>query len=166
VQDMYAAFSASARDQVIGFFDFVQGVLPGGGAVKALQALDYKSFATSYNGSGQADYYGNLMKTAFDAFTALQSPPPVTVPPVTTPPDSQPMFVAVNNSVAKPGLNLRKQPSTSSEILGVLPIGSKMRVLDDPTMARSVIGKAGQWILVKDEKGRRGYVGATYVKEV
>ncbi len=180
VNDMFAAFSASERDQVIGFFDFVQGILPGGGAVKALQALDYKSFAASYNGTGQADYYANLMKTAYAAFTAQQPAPPVVTPPVTPPisPEEPPvvpqppadgeqrMDVVVNNSVVKPGLNLRKLPSTTSEILGVLPIGSKMRVLDDPTEARARIGKAGQWIQVKDEKGRRGYVGAAYVKEV
>ena len=170
VKDMFADFSASERAQVAGFFDFLVGVLPDGGAIKALQTQNYKSFASTYNGTGQADYYGNLVKTAFDAFTALQSTPPVPQPPipqppVQNPPDSQTMYVVVNNSVAKPGLNLRKQPSTASEILGVLPIGSKMKVLDNPTDARSRIGKAGQWIQVKDEKGRRGYVGATYVKE-
>jgi len=180
VNDIFAAFSASERDQVIGFFDFVQGILPGSGAVKALQSLDYKSFAASYNGTGQADYYANLMKTAYAAFAAQQPAPPVVTPPVTppTPPEEPPvvpqppageeqrMDVVVNNSVVKPGLNLRKLPSTTSEILGVLPIGSKMRVLDDPAEARARIGKAGQWIQVKDEKGRRGYVGAAYVKEV
>jgi hypothetical protein len=203
--DMFAAFSSSEREQVIGFFDFVEGILPAGGAVKALQKLDYRSFATSYNGSGQADYYANLMKTAYAAFTAIKPaqpstpstppvvtpppvqpapppavppapvppapvpPSPVPVEPVPTPPDSpddeQRMDVVVNTNVARPGLNLRKLPSTSSEILGVLPIGSKMRVLDDPTEARARIGKAGQWIQVKDEKGRRGFVGAAYVKE-
>lgn len=229
VHDMFTAFSTSERDQVIGFFDFIQGVLPGGGAIQALQKLDYKGFATSYNGSGQADYYANLMKTANDAFTALKpaqpsappvvtpppavqpppvvppeasqppvppvvTPPPVvepppvvppvvappappsTTPPAVTPPPAQPpapvppddeqrMDVIVNTNVSKPGLNLRQEPSTSSTILGVLPIGSKMRVLDDPTLARARIGKAGQWIEVKDEKGRRGFVGAAYVKE-
>ena len=181
VNDMYAAFTGSERDQVIGFFDFVQGVLPESGAVKALQALDYKAFATSYNGSGQADYYANLMKTANDAFTALQ---PVSIPPVvvpappqipSTPPtppvtsgttdDQGRISVIVNTNVVKPGLNLRKLPSFSAEILGVEPIGSKLLVLDDANQALPRIGKGGEWLLVKDDKGRRGYVAAVYVKQ-
>jgi len=75
------------------------------------------------------------------------------------------MYVVVGTNVAKPGLNLRKLPSTGSEILGVEPIGSKLRVLDNPEDARKRIGKPGEWILVKDDKGRRGYVGAAYVRE-
>ena len=221
--DMFVAFSSSERDQIIGFFDFIVGVLPNGGAVTSLQKLDYKAFATTYNGSGQADYYAGLMKTATDSFTILKStmkpttpvvttppvvtppvdvtpptppttppppitPPPVTTPPVTTPPSTPPvppdppppyveppaeepvveephMEVVVNTNVVRPGLNLRQLPSTTSEILGVEPVGTKLRVLDDPDEARARIGKVGQWILVKDQKGRRGYVGAAYVVE-
>ena len=70
----------------------------------------------------------------------------------------------VANNVAKPGLNLRKQPSLSSEILGVEAIGSKLVVLDDPAQAAPRIGKGGEWLLVKDDKGRRGYVSAVYVQ--
>ena len=76
------------------------------------------------------------------------------------------MEVVVNTNVVRPGLNLRQLPSTSSEILGVEAIGTHLRVLDNPDEARARIGKVGQWILVKDQKGRRGYVGAAYVVEV
>ena len=220
--DMFAAFSTSERDQIIGFFDFIVGVLPGAGAVLALQKLDYKAFATTYNGTGQADYYAGLVKTANDAFTILKStlkppappppvvppptppppppvvvpppvvqppasPPPVVSPPVVTPPpvvdppmppphpeppveppssEEKHMEVVVNTNVIRPGLNLRQQPSTTSEILGVEAVGTQLRVLDNPDEARAKIGKVGQWILVKDQKGRRGYVGAAYVVEV
>ncbi len=180
VNDMFAAFSSSERNQIVGFFDFIDGILPSGGAIKALQSLNYKGFATSYNGSGQADYYANLMKTAYAAFTGLRpaetippvTPPVVTPPPITPPPvvpdpsdEEESMTVMVNTNVAKPGLNLRKMASTSSQILAVLPIGSKMRVIGDPDEARARLGKSGQWIEVKDEKGRRGFVGSAYVKE-
>ena len=158
VDDMFAAFSASERDQVIGFFDFVVGILPNSGAVKALQKLDHRAFAISYNGSGQADYYAGLMKGANDAFTALKlAPPPV---------DNTPhMDVIVGANVARPGLNLRKLPSTASDILAVELIGVRLRVLDDPAQVRGCIGNASQWILVKDDAGRRGYVNAAYVVE-
>jgi hypothetical protein len=91
--------------------------------------------------------------------------PPVTPPTVPDVPGEQVMYVVVNNNVSKLGLNLRKLPNSTSAILGVEPIGTKMRVLDNPDEARQRIGLAGQWILVKDDKGRRGYVGAAYVAE-
>jgi len=93
--DMFAAFSTSERDQVVGLFDFVAGILPGGGAVKALQALDYQAFATAYNGTGQADYYAGLIKTAKDAFNALKpiSPPEPEAPTPPPPPPPPPFFL-------------------------------------------------------------------------
>jgi hypothetical protein len=91
VQDMFNAFSRSDRDQVIGFFDFVNNVLPGGGAVGHLRRKDFTAFATVYNGSGQAAYYGNLMKNGYYAFNQLYSAlPPVTPPPVAEPIETQP----------------------------------------------------------------------------
>lgn len=82
VQDMFTAFTRSDRDQVIGFFDFVNNVLPGGGALGHLRRKDFTAFATVYNGSGQASYYGGLMKNGYDAFNQLYSSlPPVTLPP-------------------------------------------------------------------------------------
>jgi hypothetical protein len=162
VDELFSAFSASERDQVVGFFDFVAGILPGNGAVSALQKLAYKVFAASYNGSGQADYYAGLMKGASDAFTALKSAQPPT-PPVD---DQTPhMDVIVGANVARPGLNLRKLPSTASNVLAVELIGARLRVLDDPAEARARIGNASLWILVKDDAGRRGYVNAAYVVE-
>ena len=76
------------------------------------------------------------------------------------------MEVVVGSNVVRPGLNLRQLPSTTSSILGVEAIGTRLRVLDNPDEARARLGKADQWILVKDQKGRRGYVGAAYVIEV
>ena len=52
VQDMFNAFSRSDRDQVFGFFDFIQGVLPGAGAVKVLQAKNFTQFASSFLSAG------------------------------------------------------------------------------------------------------------------
>ena len=159
VDDMFAAFSASEHDQVIGFFDFVVGILPGGGAVSALQKLDYRTFAVSYNGSGQADYYAGLMKSANDAFTALKSAPPT--PPV----NNQAMNVIVGANAARPGVSLFQSPDAASPVLSVELIGASLRVLDDPAQARARIGGFGLWIWVQDGGGRRGYVNAAYVVE-
>jgi hypothetical protein len=71
VQDMFEAFAASERNQVRGFFDFVCS--RGAVAVQALQSLDFTGFARFYNGSGQAEYYGSLIRQAYDAYERLRS---------------------------------------------------------------------------------------------
>ncbi|MDX9991859.1 MAG: N-acetylmuramidase domain-containing protein [Anaerolineales bacterium] len=179
VQDMFNAFSASEREQIVGFFDFIQYVSPS--AVKALQARDFKTFATYYNGSGQAVMYGNLIKTSYDAFNQLQgaavipapcepdpeTPPPPEMEPAPeppAPPEREKIFVIVSNAVGGAGLRMRKQPNQSASILNILPAGSSLRVLDEPEVARPKIGKTGDWLWVRDRKNREGYVAAWYVE--
>jgi hypothetical protein len=205
VQDMFTAFTRSDRDQVIGFFDFVQGVLPGGGALKHLQRKDFTAFATVYNGSGQASYYGSLMKTGYDAFNTLYStlPPvgtpsqpsvpsqPVTPPPSPLPssadlptqpppeipplpetpaplpvepskPDKEKVFVLVSRSVGASGLRMRKQPSQMAALVAVQPAGASMRLVDPKE--KSLIGKQGSWLDVRDRNNREGFVAAWMVE--
>lgn len=70
VQDMFTAFNASPRSQLIAIFDFVRG----GPAITALQAGDYLQFATSYNGSGNAQTYANIINSYNARFTQLLTP--------------------------------------------------------------------------------------------
>lgn len=70
VQEMFHAFAMSERNQVIGFFDFVRS--RGQGAVQALQHLDFNRFARYYNGSGQAEHYGSLMRQAYQAYQRVR----------------------------------------------------------------------------------------------
>lgn len=72
VHQMYDAFSAGERQQIVGFFDFVQGPSRDSRRVLALQALDFTTFASLYNGPGQAAKYGSLMQTVFDTFRRLR----------------------------------------------------------------------------------------------
>ena len=72
VHQMFEAFSASERNHVIGFFDFVQGPSTNSRRVLALQQQDFNTFASMYNGPGQAAKYGGLIKSAFDAFHKLK----------------------------------------------------------------------------------------------
>jgi hypothetical protein len=71
VQQMFDAFAASERNQVHGFFDFVRS--RGAAAVQALQDLDFDRFARFYNGSGQAEYYGSLIRQAYEAYQRLRT---------------------------------------------------------------------------------------------
>lgn len=179
VQDMFNAFRAGERDQVIGFFDFVQNV--SANAVKALQARDFKTFATYYNGSGQAVMYGNLIKASYDAFKQLQPvgspsappqpepdpstpPQPEPVPPTPPSPDKEKIYVLVSKAVGNSGLRMRKQASQAATLITVQPAGTRLRVLDHPDVAKPKIGKQNSWLWVRDRQDRDGYVAAWFVE--
>jgi hypothetical protein len=68
VLDMFEAFSADARYQVLGFFDFVRV----NGGVGSLQAGDFAAFARMYNGPGMVDHYAGLMNGALARFRELR----------------------------------------------------------------------------------------------
>ncbi|HZY40844.1 MAG TPA: N-acetylmuramidase domain-containing protein [Anaerolineae bacterium] len=70
VDAMFDAFSADERFQLLGFFNFVKNDQR---QVKALQQQDFVAFARIYNGPGQPDYYGGLIKGVFEGFKALQA---------------------------------------------------------------------------------------------
>lgn len=70
---MFDAFASSDRNQVVGFFDFVQGPASNSRRVIALQQQDFNTFASMYNGPGQAAKYGSLIKTTYDAFNAMKA---------------------------------------------------------------------------------------------
>jgi hypothetical protein len=72
VHQMYDAFSANERNQIIGFFDFVQGPSRDSRRVLALQAGDFTTFASMYNGPGQAARYGSLMEGLFNTYKRLK----------------------------------------------------------------------------------------------
>jgi hypothetical protein len=72
VNQMFEAFAASERDQVIGFFDFVQGPSSNSRRILALQAQDFNAFASLYNGPGQASKYGSIIRSVFDTFHKLK----------------------------------------------------------------------------------------------
>jgi hypothetical protein len=72
VQQMFDSFSAGDRNQIEGLFHFIQGTGSNSRRVQALQAQDFVTFATLYNGPGQAAQYGSLMHSLFDAFERLR----------------------------------------------------------------------------------------------
>lgn len=72
VHQMFDAFCAGERHQIIGFFDFVQGPSPNSRRVLALQQQDFTTFASLYNGPGQAAKYGDQISTLCAAFRRLK----------------------------------------------------------------------------------------------
>ena len=70
VDAMFEAFSADERYQLLGFFNFVKNDQR---QVNALRAGDFTAFARIYNGPGQPQFYGDLIKGVFDGFKTLQA---------------------------------------------------------------------------------------------
>ncbi len=100
-------------------------------------------------------------------------PPPPPEPPA-PPPSPQPeepaaeqekLVVMVSSSVGASGLRLRQQPSLGGALITVLPAGERLTVLEKPEVARPKIGKANQWLYVRDSAKNRGYVSAQFVRE-
>jgi hypothetical protein len=65
---MFAAFAADEKFQLLGFFNFVKNDQR---QVAALRNRDYVGFAKIYNGPGQPDFYGGLIKGVVDGFATL-----------------------------------------------------------------------------------------------
>lgn len=68
VHQMFDAFSASERNHVLGFFDFVKGPSGNSRKVLALQDHNFEAFAELYNGSGKGNVYASKMRTLFEVF--------------------------------------------------------------------------------------------------
>jgi SH3-like domain-containing protein len=101
VQTMFNAFAAGERYQIAGFFEFLKSA----NAIPALKAKDFKAFATIYNGTGQAEYYGNLISGAYNAFNAVKgskAPATTTPQPVVATPAVQPAPVSAPVVAATP----------------------------------------------------------------
>jgi len=62
VQNMFYQFARSAPAQLLALFDFVKGMNPSSPAIQALQNRDYMTFATLYNGTGNAHTYADLIQ--------------------------------------------------------------------------------------------------------
>lgn len=71
-QGMFDAFAASAHAQIIALFDFINADPE---RLKALRTGDYTTFASSYNGPGQAGLYAALIQDGVKIFNRLRSQP-------------------------------------------------------------------------------------------
>ena len=65
---MFAAFAADEKFQLLGFFNFVKNDQR---QINALRNRDFAGFARIYNGPGQPDFYGGLIKGVVDGFGVL-----------------------------------------------------------------------------------------------
>jgi len=188
VQDMFNAF-ASERNQVIAFFDFLQG--NGATATNALKNRDFRTIAAVYNGAGNADAYGKAINEHYNAFLALQGTTASTNTTTSTPttqtttsttttsttsstastpvnpttPSTGSAVVRVKAEVTA-GLNIRTSTDTSSmaNVVFTAPAGSQLTLLSSNDLSK--IGVNGQWVRVRTEQGNEGYTAAWFLEKV
>lgn len=72
VHQMFDAFSKDDASQITGFFDFVKGPVSDTRRLVALQRNDYETFASLYNGPGQAATYSTIIRNLFEAFQRIK----------------------------------------------------------------------------------------------
>jgi hypothetical protein len=70
--EMFDSFSKDEKNQLIGFFDFIQGPHSVSDKVAALKNKQFTNFASLYNGPGQASHYGTIIRNYFEAFGTLK----------------------------------------------------------------------------------------------
>jgi hypothetical protein len=169
VDDMFNAFVASERNQVVAFFDFLQG--SGSSATNALRNRDFRTIASIYNGPGNAEQYGKLIENHYNNFIKLrgsQSPDPSTPPtPEPTPPmDPSKKYLVVSDAAGPAGTELRQKASNSSPSQMHLTPGMLLIVIEPYTKAKSKLGKQNEWIYVRGPgtTKRLGYVLSQFVR--
>lgn len=97
--------------------------------------------------------------------SAPSPPPEPSVPSTpTAPPEPEKLALVVSEAVGTSGLRLRKTPSLGGALVTVLKAGTRLAVLEPEGKAKAKVGKANQWIHVREPNGKRGYVGAAYVR--
>ncbi len=72
VHQMFDAFSKDDASQITGFFDFVKGPVSDTRRLVALQRQDFETFASLYNGPGQAATYATIIRNLFEAFQRIK----------------------------------------------------------------------------------------------
>jgi len=101
------------------------------------------------------------------------APPPSSSTPASTTPAS-PTTPAVTNKPVPPGalaflpteeLSLRSQPVISPEsLIRRVPATEQLICIDPAKDAIAKVGVVGQWIKVRDQAGKEGFVAAWYIK--
>jgi len=72
VQEMFDAYQTDIRYQIMSLFNFIRA---DGGMVDALRRQNFHAFASSYNGSGQAQTYANLLQGWANSYRILSINP-------------------------------------------------------------------------------------------
>lgn len=95
---------------------------------------------------------------------APTTPAPAPSTPAPSAPEEEKLKLKVSSAVGKSGLRLRKYPSLGGALVMTLKAGTRLTALDPADKVRARIGKASQWVYVREPGGKSGYVSAQYVQ--
>jgi len=152
VQHMFDSFARSAHAQLLGMFDFVKGTGTTSPAIQALQARDYLTFASIYNGPGNAETYRGIIQVRADMYdrlisTAVAAPPPPTEqrgpvePPSITPaptPPAPPAPAPIPAPAPAPVVEAPPAPPENDRPVFVATLDG-MNVRSEPKVANNVV---------------------------
>jgi hypothetical protein len=94
--------------------------------------------------------------------TPLPAPVPSTPPPSV--PEPEKLKLKISSAVGTSGLRMRKYPSLGGALVMTLKAGTRLAALEPVEKAKAKVGKANQWIYVREPNGKVGYVAAQYVQ--
>ncbi len=90
---------------------------------------------------------------------------PSSTPPAPTPVDpTARLKVVVSASAGASGLKVFARASTSSKVVSTQSVGSVLACLDPQDVARSKVGVKGQWLYIRYDVAKKGYVQAEFVE--
>ena len=72
VGEMFDNFSKDIRFHILGLFDFIRGAGTVSQMLQALELKNFTTFASHYNGTGQAAQYGERIQSYYDTFLELK----------------------------------------------------------------------------------------------
>ncbi len=160
VQDMYENFARSANAQILGMFDFVKGTATTSRAIRALQTGDYLTFASIYNGPGNAatyeaiiqDYvsiFEQLIPTAVtvtvDPSVTLRGPADLVAPPPT--PEDLASIGAPSVAAVIPSTSTVAVKPAAAEV--VIMARDKVNVRAQPSLSAALLGVIQRGEIVK-----------------
>jgi hypothetical protein len=108
--------------------------------------------------------HGRKLQRAIKAVAWYQSSTAAPPPPGPGPVETDLYIWPLPNVTA--GLRLRPHPSTDYPAIYAEMPGVRLNVIEERAGALAKIGKAGEWIRVRDPNGHQGYVAAWFVEQV
>jgi len=108
--------------------------------------------------------HGRKLQRAIKAVAWYQSSTAEPPPPGPSPVETD-LYIWPLPSVTA-GLRLRPHPSTDYPAIYAEMPGVRLNVIEEKAGALAKIGKAGEWIRVRDPGGHQGYVAAWFVEQV
>jgi uncharacterized protein YkwD/uncharacterized protein YgiM (DUF1202 family) len=148
--------------------DIVDGWLADAPHTETMLSAAYKEIGAGIAVSAGLIYY--CIDCALPTVSTTEPQPPTTppapwIPPSPSTPPAPELYIYVSPAAGSAGLRLRRLPDTTSAVLRVLPVGEKLKLLDDERVLNNRLGVRNKFFKVLDKNGTFGYVAAWLVQK-